>query len=280
MSNDNRKASFLATGFLGEHMAGQIGDIRRAHIDWFTLADELNEVLQQTARHAVEANRGDNFAPHTVATRLLLRSCGTYQGAVLMSERGMITEAQTLARSLLENAFCLAAIHDKPKEFIALLRADAEAARRMQGQFVIANGLNAGSDAETQKQLQEVVTAISKSLNLLSPKKVAAMGPFLRQYLAYQKLSNDAAHPTATSLHRFMATTADRSAWIYRWGPGKDEEIAFTIFQAVGAAISIGVAFTGLTNDREHNDMLSPLADRFVAIPKPDGRVGESSVGL
>lgn len=261
-------------------MGGEIADIRAQNTEWFALAEDLNEVLQKTAVRAVEVNRGDNFAPGTVATRLLLRSCGTYQAAVLMAERGMVTEGQTLARSLLENAFCLAAIHDKPSEFIGLLRADAEAARRMQGQFVIAQGLNAGSDPATQKRLEEIVAAIGKDLKVLSPKKVAAMGPFFRQYLAYQKLSNDAAHPSATSLHRFMATTADRSAWIYRWGPGKDEEIAFTLSQVIRAATSIGVAFTGLTEDVEHNEMLSPLADRMKAMPEPHGRVGESSVSL
>ncbi|MDO8379566.1 DUF5677 domain-containing protein [Phenylobacterium sp.] len=261
-------------------MSAEIVEIRTQNGEWFALAEDLNEVLQKTAVRAIEVNRGDNFTPGTVATRLLLRSCGTFQAALLMAERGMVTEGQTLARSLLENAFCLAAIHEKPEKFIELLRADAEAARRMQGQFVIAQGLSAGSDPATQTRLREVVAAIGKDLNLLSPKKVAAMGPFIRQYLAYQKLSNDAAHPSATSLHRFMATTADRSAWIYRWGPGKDEEIAFTLSQAIHAATSVGVAFTQLTEDFEHNRMLGPLADRLKALPETHGRVGESSISL
>lgn len=280
MSNDQRQAAFHATGFLGEHMGAHITDIRAQNAEWFALAEDLNEVLQKIALRGVEVNRGDNFEPHTVATRLFLRSCGNFQGAVLMAERGMVTEGQTLARSLLENAFCLAAIHDKPEEFVTLLKADAEAARRMQGQFVIAEGLHSGSDPATRKRLQDVVAAIGKDLNLLSPKKVSRMGPFNRQYLAYQKLSNDAAHPSATSLHRFMATTADRSGWHYRWGPGKAEEIAFTINMAILTGISVAVAFTQITKDDVHNEILGPLAERLKALPEPQGRVGASSVSL
>lgn len=197
-----------------------------------------------------------------------------------MVERGMVTEGQTLARGLLENAFCMAALHDQPDEFLKLLKADAEAARREQGRFVIAQGLLGSKDADTQKRLADVVESIGRDPSFLSPKKVAAMGPLTRQYLAYQKLSNDAAHPSAASLHRFMATTSDRSGWNYRWGPGKQNELAFTLSQAIHAAIPIGIGFTQVTGDTEHNEQFRPIADRLQDLPEPEGGVAESSVGL
>jgi Family of unknown function (DUF5677) len=280
MNIDERRSSFEAEGFLGTHMSEDIAGIRLQIRDWFELARDVSRELQAAAVRGVERNRGSNWDPATVATRLLLRSCGTFQGIILMVERGMVTEGQTLARALLENAFCMAALHDKPDDFLSLLKADAEAARREQGQFVIAQGLVGSEDAETRKRLAEVIDAIGTDPSFLSQKEVAGMGPLTRQYLAYQKLTNDAAHPSAASLHRFMSTNADRSGWNYRWGPGKNSELAFTLMQAIHAAVPIGIGYTQITGDAEHNERFRPIADRLEALPEPDGSLAESSVGF
>lgn len=278
MDENSCRPSFATDGYLGAHIAEDIAAIRGENSEWFQLAEDLNRVLQAAASRAVEIHHGSSLDPNAVATRLLMRACGSLQGTILAAERGMVTEALTLARSLLEAAFCMAAMLDDPPKFVEALAADAEAARRRQAQFLVAQGLT-GDDPATLLRLKEVIEEIGKQ-QTLSPKQLATTGPLIKLYLAYQKLSNDAAHPSAASLHRFVATTADRAGWQYRWGPGKGEEIAFALQQAANAGLAMGVGFTQLTADHDNNQKLGPLSDRLLALPRPESRLTAHSVSI
>lgn len=279
MDEDARVASFSADGYLGTHAGEDIAAIRAENSEWFDLVEDLNRALQATASRAIEVHHGTSLDPAAVATRLVMRACGSFQGSILAAERGMVTEALTLARSLFEAAFCMAAMLDDPAHFMEGLAADAEAARREQAKFLVAQGLPA-NDAATLDRLKEVIEEIGKQPRMLSPKQLATTGPLIKLYLAYQKLSNDAAHPSVASLHRFVATTVDRSGWRYRWGPGKADEIAFALQQAAQAALALAVGFTEFTADHENNRKLGPLSDRLLALPSPESRLSATSAGL
>lgn len=278
MDNGSRFALFAPDGYLGASARDGIAVIRAENAQWFDLAEDINRVLQAIALRAIEVHHGASLDPAPVATRLVMRSCGSFQGAILTAERGMVTEALILARSLLESAFCMSALLDDPQRFMEDLKADAEAARREQAKFLVALELPA-NDAATRDQLKGVIDEIGTRPRMLSPKFLAKAGPLSKLYLAYQKLSNDAAHPSAASLHRFVATQADRSGWRYRWGPGKADEVAFAIQQASQAALTLAVGFTEFTSDQDNNDKLGPLTERFLALPAPESRISAFSIG-
>jgi hypothetical protein len=121
----------------------------------------------------------------------------------------MVAEGRTLARSLIEDAFCIAALLSEPAIFVEMLKADFDASRRDQGKFILA------------EDLITTIDAIDKKAEIMGPKKVATLGPLTRQYLFYQRLSDDAAHPSSRSLHRYMVTDASRSGWSgYKSGAG------------------------------------------------------------
>jgi hypothetical protein len=232
---------FKEEGFLGAGIANRIVSVRAENVDWFKLAEDTNAALMRAAIAAL-------------------------QGVILLTERGMVAEGRTLARSLIENAFCIAALIAEPAAFMKMLKADSDASRRNQGKFILAEQLIA--TAAKRDELQATMEAIDKKAEIMSPKKVAALGPLMRQYLFYQRLSDDAAHPSSRSLHRYMVTDASRSGWSgYKSGAGDQGENAATLHSAILAALPIGVGITQMLKDKDGNAEFGGLADRFEAMP-------------
>jgi hypothetical protein len=257
---------FKEDGFLGAGITNGIGSVRAENTDWFKLAEDTNAALMRTAIAATSAVKTTSMAPEAVAVRVLLRSCGTLQGVILLTERGMVAEGRTLARSLIENVICIAALLAEPAPFLKMLKVDADASRRQQGKFVLAEQLIASG--ARRKKLQATIDTIDKKAEIMSPKKVAALGPLTQQYLFYQRLSDDAAHPSSKSLHRYMVTDASRSGWKgYKSGAGDQGENAATLHSAILAALPIGVGITQMLKDKYGNAEFGQLADRFQAMP-------------
>lgn len=277
MKRDDADEDFWRNGFLGQATVLNIPAIRGESAEWFGLAGDVSLALQDCCRFGIQTARGTSMEPVTVATRLLIRSAQSFQGVVLMAERGMATEGQVLARSLFENAFCMAALLGDPARFMELLKDDAEAARRLQGEFVLAQGLADSHDPEMKARLKEVVDSIGRVPRTLSPKKLAALGPLVKQYLSYQKLSNDSAHPSAASLFRHVVTLNEGAGWNYRWGFASKNEIAFTLYQAIFAGVPFGIGYTDMLKAEEVNKTFGALAARMQALPPPDGSLAAAS---
>ena len=256
---------FEESGFLGEGIAGGVAGIRAENATWFKLAEDTNATLMRATIAGARMVRTTNWSREAVAIRIAIRNCGTLQGVILMTERGMVTEGRMLARSLIENSFCMAALVDKAPVFLDMLRADSEASRRNQGKFIVDQNLG-NSDVDRQK-LQVAIDAIDRKAAIMSPKKVAAVGPLLIQYLNYQGLSDDAGHVSASSLHRHVQRQPDGSGWDYRWLAGDQGENATTLHRTLLATLPIGIALTQILNDSAGNVAFQVLAERFRVMP-------------
>jgi len=255
---------FEEIGFLSAGITNGIANLRAEDADWFKIAEDINAALMRTVKAAAAAVHTTSMTPEAVAVRLLLRSCGTLQGVILVTERGMVAEGRMLARSLVENALCVAALHDDPDTFLKMLKQDSEASRHLQRKFIIAQNL-IDADAKRDK-LQAAIDNIGKS-KLMSPKKVAELGPMVNLYLAYQRLSDDAAHLSAKSLDRHVQTNAARSGWNYKWCTSDQGENATTLHYTILASLAIGIGITQMLKDMNSNAEFSDIANRFGAMP-------------
>lgn len=250
-------------GFLSSDMTKATATFCAENAEWFELAGKVNTALVRAAHTAAKVARADKMAPEAVATRLLMRSCGAFQGALLLAERAMATEARVLIRSLIENAFCVAALLENPETFMQMLEKDHNASRLRQAKFILAEKLT-GDDTKKGK-LEKLIAMLDKG-GIMSPKEVATLGPLTKLYLAYLRLSNDAAHPSATSLERHVLVAPDRTGWRYRWGAASRKENADTLESAIIAALSIGIGITQLLGDKRGNAAFGPLSDRLQAL--------------
>jgi hypothetical protein len=109
-------------------------------------------------------------------------------------------------------------------------------------------------------------------------KDVAAISATYRFYRIYIKLSQEAAHPSATSLHRHVQSTLARDGWHYRWGPGTNEEIGSALRHASMFACIAAVCWCEFSEDREQVLPFVGLRDRMNSMPEPDGSVEKATV--
>jgi hypothetical protein len=231
---------------------------------WITLAEAVHAQLVGAADEAMKSTEGmSNWAPETVAVRLLLRSCRNLQGVLLLCRQRLVVESRTLARSIIENSFGVAALLSKPDSYLKMLREDSEESRRRQGKFILDRLPDSPGDRD---KLRAAIATVEKGLDTISPKRVAELGVMLPQYLTYQRLSDDSAHATAKALQHHVKIVHGK-AWTYRSEPGSDGQIAATVHHALLAALSVGIGATEHVGASAANRNLRLLAETWRAMP-------------
>ena len=256
------ESEFRKSGFLSEAVNEQIPVRRAALAEWFCLASDLNEILQEMISPAAESANTAAVSPEALTVFLLMRGLQSYQGAVLMAERGMAVEARILARSLLEDTFCVAAIIDNPNDLIKMIVDDYDASRKGQAKVILKNGIS-GID---RRNLEKFVEKIKK-VSYFNPEQAASIGSLSKQYLLYKILSDDAAHPTANSLKRHMLEEPSQSSWSYVWGPSELDEIRKALNAAFLCAIPLGIAVTQMFKLKDLNAKIAKIYDRYEMLP-------------
>ncbi len=258
---------FNEFGFLCSSIGGSVASIRADNEAWFRFAEDTNAALMRvvvTARETPVA-RGINWSKEAVAVRLLMRSCGSLQGVMLMAKRGMIVQARMLIRAIIEDCFYAGALTTKPDKVIAMMRDGAEASRLAQAKFIVDQQL--GDSAEDRKRLEQAMDEMDKQASFLRPRKVAALSPMLPQYLNYMRLSEDSAHTSASSLNKHVDSNADGSGWGYKIGPAQQGEIESTLHRAMLAVLPVGVVVNQFMPDPVNNAALKALGNRLQALP-------------
>ena len=261
------RRNFLDAGFLSEEVQEGRADIRAENDAWFRLADDTNAALMRTMVTGMDhpAAHGSNWSKEAVAVRLLMRSSGSFQGVILLAERGMVVQARTLVRCVIEDSFVAAALTTEPDKVIQMLKDGHEASRRFQAEFILAQGL--GPSDMDRKKLEEAIDKMDDKARFLMPKKVAGMSSMLPQYLNYMRLSSDAAHPSATSLQKHVKVRDDRVGWAYSMGPAVQGDIESTLHRALLAVLPMGVVVNQFMPDPVNSAALDALGTRFQALP-------------
>lgn len=262
LSND--ESTFLDEGFLSTETQDAIPEFRDANADLFNLAEDVNRLLMSIAHAAADAAKTNLQAPESIAVRLVLRAAGTFQGAVLLAERGLVADARTLVRSCLEDAFALAAIMADPVDFLSKYEEDFNGANKRQLKFVTDRKLG---DKALHKTLMDKYNDTPRG-NSLSPGALAKDSPLDTQYLMYQRLSNDSAHPSATSLAHHVYTQPDKEGWCYAWKIADVEANAATLQTAIQAVLPIAVGIVELLQLKSFNGMFEPILQRLEALPQ------------
>jgi hypothetical protein len=266
---------FRQKGFLSQASTRAKKHIRQGNKDWFNLADKLVWLLQEIALRTSESVKGKTLDAPVLATSILLRSTGLSQAAILLIERGMAVEARIMIRSLLENAFCIAAITDNEAEFIKRFKKDHTASQKAQASFILKKLSEPGS--ARAKNLESFLKQLEQGSKNLSIKELAELGPLNEQYLLYRVLSNDSSHPSATSLLRHYRF--DKDGWNgYRMGAAEDNEVAETLWYLALSIMPICVGVMQITKNRASNKKLTRLIEQYeVLYAKLKPRIDPSS---
>lgn len=243
--------SIVSKGFLSRHIKRYTRRFRTCYREEFELARNLSEVAQR----AIGAVRVRSSVPDAeskaLAAMLLSRATSTFQGVILLSEKGMVVEARTLARACYENAACLGAVanhkdsilprlvaasgHEKRKLFSDLLQPD------------MAQYLDDEVRADLAQRHAELVQEDPQKYSVFDMARDAGIGGL---YHTYRHLSNDAAHPSIDALERYFDPSVTNGRRILRWGPeSAGEDLPVTILGACGFFLAALTAANDMVGD-------------------------------
>lgn len=213
--------SFEQHGFLSPEIGQQIASIRQAHAEWFNLSDTFNRIAQRIILIERDIESEHGYSDYRVVAMLYFtRATSSFQAALLLLERGMISEANTIIRSLIETMWVLAGLTKTKQDFVKELASADYAERKAAGNWYLNNPKlteNVTEEAKAQmKAFVEKLEAEEIPLKKLVFHNVAFETGLGELYAMYRHLSHHYAHPSLTAASIFTIT-----------GPGEDDKNIF-----------------------------------------------------
>ncbi len=269
MQQDEIEQSLRAVGFLSP-LLGDLGKVyRQQHGALFEVSDTLNLIGQrQLLRGCEKAVAVGTLDPVNIGTRLLIRTMSNFQGALILIERGMSVEAQTLIRSCHENAFWIGAFVRDPAAALNEFKLDerksqdsrADAYQRIIDQ-IEDDELRAGFKSLLANRPQKTQ---GRAIGLEALSILGGMHP---NYAFYRQLSADSAHPSLHAIDRYLDKN-DQGDWIDGFVIGPDNDgIRPALTMACQALITALAAFGELLAERSTEDHeLAAVYERYKEI--------------
>jgi hypothetical protein len=272
--------AFEQDGFLSADIAAQVTSIRKEYSEWFTLAETFNRIGQRVILLPREIQTEKSYADYRVCGMLYFtRALSAFQASILLAERGMVVEANTLVRSMIETVWVLASLaKDKDEQVVKLAAADF-AERQASGNWYQNNpSVMAHVSDDNKKEMAEFLAELKKptavSLDKLNFGNMAAATKLLELFAIYRHLSHFYAHPSVSSVDVFVAKDAvgqpdGRIGWNEDYGlTHLREALQFACTCAIGALLAINeiiptdnVAHEVTVAHAEYQKMVQPIAD-------------------
>jgi hypothetical protein len=195
-------------GFLNPAVSDWVRDNKEKNHALFDHAARLRDLALELAREISQAAASDQ---EVTSIALLLRAISSFEGVILLSERGMFVEARTIARNVFETAFYLGALAEDPG-FVKRLVADNAKHRKLLATALINDKAHAdviGTDV--LRMLQRFLNDLDASdqeLGKIVSEQAATQSGMASLYSFFRDLSGDA-HPTIQSLGRYTVGTPD-----------------------------------------------------------------------
>lgn len=236
-------------GFLSPVLDKLIPDHIKTHQEWFDVARDLNRLsLKVWLDTKME---GHPLGPNGLAGRLMARATDTFASAVILAERGLTIESQSLARNIYESAFWIGYIAATPDEAAQAFMADELFARSQRGDLVAA--MLEGEEAEKVREQAAADKAKSKEgVAAPQPKELAKRAGLEDQYPFYKALCGFAGHASITSLHHYVDQT-DVESYGLTIGPDVDGIPRALLFATMAQGLTLR-AF-GAANNRLDQDL-------------------------
>lgn len=247
-------------GFLSDEARTSIPSFRQENAALFDLAKEVNNSFMALIAAAADSAKVNLQSPQSVAVRLAFRAANSLQSVVLLAERGIVADTRTLARSVLEDAFAIGALVDDPVKFMADYELDHHNATHRQLKFVASQEL---ADPSVRKRIEQKLSAAPKGKQLLGASNNTKGRPLEKFYLYYMLLSNDSAHPSATSLDHHVFRVEGGTGWFYKWRVADAEINASTLRIALSGSIAVAIAIREYLQLAAFGEVIDALWERL-----------------
>ena len=189
-----------------------------------------------------------------IAASIYIRAMSNFQGSIILAERGMVNEAKSLLRCLLEGMFAIVAI-DKDKEIVnqfiledLLQRKDYLKAYRRNKCSGIPAEENTPTSEELDKLLEDIESQIKENkVKKLSKRNLAEKAEMLTTYDSAYKLLSGTIHINARDLEQYLEINEAGEIKKLLWGPDV-KEIDLILFTAAESILFVLIAISRIFN--------------------------------
>ena len=210
--------------FLGPALAGVVPQMRAKYKEAFDFAEALNEYAN-TKTLDIVAKRTNR--QQVVVAALLPRLLTAYQGCVLLSERGLASEAIQLARKVLEVTFKVVAIarsDDIAKKYI-----EADEVSRRDVLKKLRSLTTVSRTAEELQSLErrhaELKAAVdAQQLHAPTTRNYAEWAGLLDYYNTVYSYFSQAVHATVRDIEGTLELDEDGDAVAFLYGPSEEDQ--------------------------------------------------------
>jgi Family of unknown function (DUF5677) len=214
--------------FLSPWIEKLVPHFHQSNQDCYDYARELNrcglKIARETGDLVLEGDKSTH-APKAIAYRLLLRSLTNFEAAIILAERGAISEADTLTRGVYEAGFWMGYLQkDGAEAANAILQdsiASELAALRFERKLAVKSH---GEKSVEVRNINATITAVTKNgkgkaQNIAD---LAFSSGYENYYQIYKELSSSVAHTSLQSLHSLMNDNGDGTFDGHIIGPDED----------------------------------------------------------
>ncbi|MFZ1963588.1 MAG: DUF5677 domain-containing protein [Roseiarcus sp.] len=262
--DDEIKSSIRDAGFLSPGIADLVPMYRRQSPAWFDLIEGLNTLGQRQMHRGIEkAAKLSSLDPINIATRLFMRTMSNFQGSVLLAERGMVVEAQTLTRNCYENSFWIGAFLSSPTEALEAFQLDETKSQDSRADAFLRIVDEHGDEAAQKETREQFASRREKSKKAaLGLEKLAKLAGLHPSFAFYKEASASSAHPSLYSIDRYFDKVP--SGWQgFVGGPDTPENVTLALSLTCHALIGALAAFGQLIGQSDDDQKLFDLNTNY-----------------
>lgn len=236
---------------------------------WFEIATDLIR-LGLDALGAIDVSVGDRA--RLTAAIIFSQVHESLQAGILLAERGMVTDARTIARSAVEGAIALFALSEDETFVDRLIGSHYRHSLIVTRLVLETPEANNDLTPEQMARLQDQLAMLQS----LPPERRASINwadvggkhcPGIYDTM-YRILSNDGPHVSIALISRRVEMEGDRVNKI-KVGPDI-ERLTETMNACCGAFLHALTAFLKLFPNSEHEDRLRQISERYASAPASD----------
>jgi hypothetical protein len=246
---------------------------------WLLYAERLLLVFREFQNVRIPRTDAGVSDVHLLGYSLLARTSSNFSGVVTLVRAALPVEARTLARCCIENMFYQVNLLKEGKDFVRQMAEADVLSRDMRAQSILERpedrDLDEIFDADERKNIQSFLKELRKEWpkrRSIEPKKLASKGPVARAYLIYSQLSADSAHPSITSLERYV-DHKDAIATLKFVEPPTNKELVDAMIWACIGAIGVFVAGSEMLEAVELNEKIDKMAQEYNRLANPTGKL-------
>lgn len=195
-------------GYLSNQITYLIKKNWNQNSNWFNLCIEINKFLHTTMYKMTVHNKS---IFELMIASLYIRSMSNFQGVIIMAERGMVNEAKTLLRCLMECEFAVVAI-DKDKTIVDRFILDDQIQQLGKLKALkrnIENGVplpkGAHSIDEIKTLIRDVESEIKKSnIKKFTIRDLAEIAGLIKNYDSAYKVLSGTIHVNVRDLEQYL----------------------------------------------------------------------------